>query len=153
MLVSVGVSRRLTRRIVRPVADLHRVVTAAQRGDLHARAHVDRGVADLEELAAAVNELVEARAREEQPSWQRLAARDRQLVLALLEREPSPTWVLSKTGELLAANTAGTDASLDGAVSGAALRGAAEALPDGYTRVPLGDDLVLVYAAQAREGA
>lgn len=60
-VMSVGVSRRLARRIEEPLAEVDAALAAAGHGDIHRRCIVREGPSELVRIAREVNELLDGR--------------------------------------------------------------------------------------------
>ena len=141
--------RRLERRVLAPIAEIMRVVTAHRAGDTRRRCASPHATPELELVMTTLNELMDAKERAVTVAPADTAG-DREMLLALLDRAPSPGAIVNATGDLLVANEAALD--LLAGSEGAAFREALEragrgAEAGGDVEVhQLGDERVLVYA-------
>jgi hypothetical protein len=129
---AVSVLRRARRRVMAPIQEIGAVLDAAHTGDAYRRCRRIPGPAEIEKIMAGVDDLLDARALRgfaEQPALRALA--DRQILLHLLEQRPGPTWVMTASGAIDAANRAGLDVL--GGQGGAVLRARLAAAAAGGT--------------------
>lgn len=99
------VFRRLRLRLELPVEAIRDTLERVRNGDPHRRCHPLDAPVELRQIATDVNLLLDRRhaattAAHPEPAWLRPA------LLALLDREPRPTALLTADGALLAANPA-----------------------------------------------
>lgn len=98
------IARRLDRRIVDPMAEIDDVVSAARHGDVYRRC-VPSGPKELQSIATAINALLDDQQwTEHDPN---LAKKDRSALLHFLDKEQSPSIVVTKNGTVIATNKSG----------------------------------------------
>ena len=131
LFVGVLVLRRLDRRLVLPLQDLHEVLSAASRGEGLRRAHVRAGPKELQRIGEEVDRLLDERLAhqmsEHASSRDRL---DRAALLRILDAQQAPIAILDAAGGIVATNTA-ADARLD---DDETLRRTLGRVPDGDRR-------------------
>jgi len=128
-LLSVAVVRRLRRRVLLPLLDLHDTLRDARAGNRFRRSSVRGAPPEIGQVADGVNELLEVR-RAGEPSEEltRRAALDRAALLHLLDARGAPLLVVDDSGRIQAANRPALEL-LDGP-DGDGLRREAAALAD-----------------------
>lgn len=108
-IVSIGVIRRVQRRVVSPLLELYRALNTVRKGDLHRRVHAGDAPMELKRVAQAVNELLDARVEQHDDE---ICKRDpitrveRQALVSLLQQISEPTVVVNEEGGILVANNA-----------------------------------------------
>jgi hypothetical protein len=108
-LVSIWAARKVARHITRPLARIHRTLVAFRGGDTRRRCAIHDAALEATEIAGAVDHLLDASDRPE-ATGPGVGSVARAALLALLEDEEAPTLVVSRAGEVVAANEAGLDA-------------------------------------------
>jgi hypothetical protein len=139
-VVGVVVARRLQGRVVAPVVDLASTLARVRVGEEGLRCSPQPGPRELRQLAEHVTWLID---RAQQPPPPAPSVRDRQIIVALLDRVSGPAAIVGAAGAVVACNAAAL-ARLDRAAIVAALDGA----PSGWRAEPLDADLWLVVATE-----
>ncbi|MEM9696774.1 MAG: hypothetical protein AAGA56_29835 [Myxococcota bacterium] len=106
------VLRRLDRRVLHPLEELHDVAERVQKGDRHRRCKPDLlAASELKEVMDTLNGLVDAQLSvRETPEAD---DDDRPTILSLLDARAEPTLVIGEKGAVVAANHAGLSALAD----------------------------------------
>jgi len=127
------VVRLARRRYIGPLRDLHRTLEMSRDGDHHRRANPGDAGADLRDLCAFVNELLDARDRGRIASTERTADTTalRALLARLLDDRAEPTVVIDADAHVDAANAAAM--ALLGGEDGDSLRDGLLAVATGGT--------------------
>lgn len=144
-LASLLVLRQMRRRVLVPLLEIHRVLDSARSGDTHRRCTVGEASTEIEGVATAVNQMLDARA--EHPSEQPPPTRDRvsriehATLLQLLDERTIPTVLVDEAGDILAGNQAALErlAGPDGEALRIALR-ETESAANGLSRTPVDGD-------------
>lgn len=118
------IMRRLTRRVVLPLVELDDAVTRHRAGDVHRRARIEDVPAELLAVTRTVNSLLDEKQRGPGAPDGATLAKDRAVLLHLLDEAAEPTLVMEASGALLAASRSALEAL--GSAEGPALRAAAE---------------------------
>lgn len=142
LAAAIAVARRLERRVVEPTETLEAALAAIQGGDRYRRCP-RRGPDEL----VALGRGIEALRRPPESSSEEEAdppPDPRRLLLAVLDTFPEAAIVVDAEGSVRHANQAGTHALLEDPALSDRLR--AEAEPERWARVSLGDDGTLLRA-------
>lgn len=106
LLLSVITARRLSRRLVSPLENLWRTVTAFHVGDPHQRAHIDDAPPEIDEVGRTINQLLDVHHESSESARGDQASLDRTAMLYMLDQRPDPQVVLDPRGEVVATNHA-----------------------------------------------
>lgn len=98
--------RHLNGSLLGPLADLDATVTAFRGGDSYRRTAIDGAVGELRRIGVAVNELLDARLRWDQPKAAGGAPAERAALVRLLDERPGLALVVDTAGGIIA--TSGT---------------------------------------------
>lgn len=109
-LVSVWAARKVARHVTRPLTQIHETVVAFRSGDTRRRCAIHDAALEATEIARAVNHLLDVAGQPPPAGAAADGARARAALLALLDEETRPALVLTRTGEVVAANAAALDA-------------------------------------------
>jgi hypothetical protein len=110
-LVSIWAARKVARQITRPLTRIHEALGAFRGGDTRRRCAIHGAALEATEIARAVDHLLDAAAGAPEPEGGAgNGAVARAALLALLDDEQRPALVISRAGEVVAANGAGLDA-------------------------------------------
>lgn len=103
------VIRRLQQRIVQPLEHLAETMRRGQSGTTRMRAYAQYAAYEIREAAEALNALLDDRAMNYERRHDKISRPERNIVVALMEKVPYPTWVLDENGEIRAANQLGME--------------------------------------------
>lgn len=106
VLLGIYALGRMRRRVIAPLTELERVLDAVRRGDQHARCKPIRGAVELEGAMKNANALVD-RLYGMEAKVSGLADAHAAGLVAMLEREPAPMWLVAVPDGVLAANGKG----------------------------------------------
>lgn len=112
------VMRRLYRRLLVPLGELHAALRARSDGDLLRRCRVVDAPLEFMELRDRINALLDCKPSDTPREERKRVHIDRAAVLALLDRLPTPAAVLGPEGALVAAN----ERALEALAAGEAFR-------------------------------
>ena len=109
-LVSIWAARKVARHITRPLTQIHETVVAFRGGDTRRRCAIHDAALEANEIAQAVDHLLDVAGQPVASGPAANGTRAHAALLALLDEEPRPTLVLTRRGEVVAANAAALDA-------------------------------------------
>jgi|GEM_PF-6682801 len=101
--------RRLQQRIVVPLERLAETMRRGRSGTTRMRAYAQYAAYEIREAANALNALLDERAANYDRRRAKVARPERNIVVALMEKVPYPTWILDENGEIRAANQLGME--------------------------------------------
>lgn len=147
-LLSLIAVRRVQRRVLDPLAELHLVLEASRGGDRYRRCRPLEAPLELRRAMSSVNLLLDA--VHELPQAPKFGSSIRAALLQLLDDVSDPSWVVDARGVVVASNRAGEEV-LSGA-DGDRIRAVFAGKPDGsleLERRSLGEDGALYRLKQA----
>lgn len=103
------VVHRLQQRIVQPLERLAETMRHGRSGTTRMRAYAQYAAYEIREAADALNALLDDRAMNYEHRRAKIARPERNIVVALMEKVPYPTWILDENGEIRAANQQGME--------------------------------------------
>ncbi|MCA9513783.1 MAG: hypothetical protein KC635_02465 [Myxococcales bacterium] len=106
VLLGVYALGRMRRRVIAPLAELERVLDAVRRGDEHARCKPIRGAVELEGAMKNANALID-RLYGMDAKVSGLADAHSSALVAMLDREPAPMWLVAVPDGVLSASSKG----------------------------------------------
>lgn len=101
--------RRLRQRIVQPLERLAETMRRGRSGTTRMRAYAQQAAYEIREAADALNTLLDERAANYERRHDKISRPERNIVVALMEKVPFPTWILDENGEIRAANQLGME--------------------------------------------
>lgn len=157
--LSFVVVSRLRRRFLTPLIDLHTVLEGVRRGEQFRRCRKGDVPAEIGQVLASVNMLLDDRLERMQEEVERAdAGLERVALVALLERQPEPVVVVDRDGGIACASSAALEllAGDQGAALKASLSGLAQGRKPAHPAVtarPLRDGAGWLCALAAASGA
>lgn len=103
------VVHRLQQRIVQPLERLAETMRRGRSGTTRMRAYAQQAAYEIREAADALNTLLDDRAMHYERRRANVSRPERNIVVALMEKVPYPTWILDENGEIRAANQQGME--------------------------------------------
>jgi PAS domain-containing protein len=104
--ISVLVFRRLRSRLEEPIEELDLTLQAARTGDPRRRSVILTGPVETRRISENVNWMLDCLEERSRPTMLNASSRDRALLIALLDRESAPVFVVGDEGRILSSNQA-----------------------------------------------
>jgi len=109
-IVSVWAARKVARHVTRPLTQIHETVVAFRSGDTRRRCAIHDAALEATEIARAVDHLLDVAGQPTPPGATANGGQSHAALLALLDEDSRPALVLTRRGEVIAANAAALDA-------------------------------------------